>query len=134
MTIYYVKQDDTIWGCGDPQCCGEYYEEITESFVKCEDNIPEEEMTADHLHGCNGGGPVLKWRKAKKKEVQAYEDGKSEGFQEGSDWGIEWQKKNESSLLKPRRDRTVHQLVEEGFTVIIEGNGVRETYYKEGTE
>ena len=30
MTFYYLKQDDTIWECGDPACCGEYYEEISE--------------------------------------------------------------------------------------------------------
>ena len=35
MTVYYVKQDNTIWGCGDPGCCGEYYEEIDEEFVDC---------------------------------------------------------------------------------------------------
>ena len=96
MTIYYIKQDDTIWGCGDPECCGEYYEEIRESFVDCQCNIPENEMTGDHLHGCNGGGPVLKWRKAKPIEILAFEHGKRDGWQEGSDWGIEWQKSKEN--------------------------------------
>lgn len=95
MTLYYVKQDNTIWGCGEPGCCGEYYEEIDESFVSCDHEIPEDEMTAEHLHSCNGGGPVLKWRKAKRLEVQAWEDGKSNGFQEGSDWGIEWVQKKQ---------------------------------------
>lgn len=93
MTIYYVKQDDTIWGCGDPECCGEYYEEINESFVRCDCSIPESDMTGDHLWACNGGGPVLDWRKATPLEAIAFEFGKSEGWQEGSDWGIEWQKK-----------------------------------------
>ena len=92
MTLYYVKQDDTVWGCGDPACCGEYYEEITESFVNCTcENIGPE--MADHLQSCNGGGPVLKWREAKPLEALAW----SEGFQEGSDWGIEWQKKKEAT-------------------------------------
>ena len=92
MTIYYVKQDNTVWGCGDAECCGEYYEEIDKTFVDCEHEIPEAQMTGDHLQGCVGGGPVLKWRKAKKLEVYAFNSGKDEGFQEGSDWGIEWQK------------------------------------------
>lgn len=138
MTLYYVKQDDTVWGCGDPECCGEYYEEITESFVNCEDNIPEADMTGDHLHGCNGGGPVLKWRKAKKKEVQAYEDGKTQGFQEGSDWGIEWQKNKANDevmkLFKSNRDKTVHELVHEGYTVTIKRGGVIENYYEENND
>jgi hypothetical protein len=128
MTLYYIKQDDTVWGCGDPECCGEWYEDITESFVKCEDNIPEEEMTADHLHGCNGGGPVLKWRKAKHKEIQAYEDGKSEGFQEGSDWGIEWQKKKADDeamkLFRPVQDMTVRELTKLGYVVRLEGEAI----------
>lgn len=91
MTLYYVKQDDTVWGCGDPACCGEYYEEVTESFINCTCEDIETDMK-DHLQNCNGGGPVLKWRKAKPLEIQAWNDGKDEGFQEGSDWGIEFQK------------------------------------------
>lgn len=128
MTIYYVKQDDTIWGCGDPDCCGEYYEEISESFVNCECDIPEDKMTGDHLQGCNGGGPVLKWRKAKLKESQAYGDGLTEGFQEGSDWGIEWQKKaaaNEAMrILRPVEDMTVNELVKQGYIITIDGEAI----------
>lgn len=93
MTVYYVKQDNTVWGCGEPGCCGEYYEDIVESFVDCNCNISDNEMTADHLQGCNGGGPVLKWRKAKSLEIQAFFDGKNDGFEEGS----EWQKKQEET-------------------------------------
>ena len=95
MTVYYIKQDNTIWGCGEPECCGEYEERIEESFVDCEHEIPESEMTGDHLQGCNGGGEVVNWRKAKHLEVLAFEDGKSDGFQEGSDWGIEWVQKKQ---------------------------------------
>ena len=90
MTIYYVKQDNTIWGCGEAGCCGEYYEEIDETFVDCDCEISEEQMTGDHLQGCVGGGPVLEWRKADNLEIKAFESGRGEGFQEGSDWGIEW--------------------------------------------
>lgn len=96
MTIYYIKQDNTIPGCGDPECCGEYYEDIETSFVNCKcENVLEPDI-ADHLQSCNGGGPILKWRKAKPKEILAFEDGKSEGFSEGWNAGMEWQKKRES--------------------------------------
>ncbi len=128
MTIYYVKQDDSYYGCSEPGCCGESYEATEETFVKCECGIPENEMTADHLHGCNGGGPVLKWRKAKNKEIQAYEDGKTQGFQEGSDWGIEWQKKKANDeamrLFRPVEQHTVHELVHQGYTVIVQGEAI----------
>jgi len=96
MTIYYLKQDDTIWGCGDPGCCGENYEEITESFANCECEIPEDQMTADHLHGCNGGGPVLKWRKAKPLEVIAYNSGITNSYYDAFEAGIEFQKREEN--------------------------------------
>ena len=94
MTIYYVKQDNTVWGCGDPECCGEYYEEIDETFINCDHEIPEAKMTGDHLQGCVGGGPVLKWRKAKRLEIQAFSDGKDDGFQEGWNAGEEYERKN----------------------------------------
>jgi hypothetical protein len=94
MTIYYLKQDDTVWGCGDPECCGEYYEEIVESFVNCTCKV---EVDADHLHSCNGGGPVLKWRKAKRKETQAFNNGYTDGYSDGWEAAIEWYKKKEAS-------------------------------------
>lgn len=95
MTVYYVKQDNTIPGCGDPGCCGEYYEEIDETFHECTCEQIGSDM-AEHLQCCLGGGPVLKWREAKRLEVQAWNDGKDDGFQEGSNWGIEWQKKEQA--------------------------------------
>ncbi len=131
MTIYYVKQDDSYVGCSEPGCCGESYEATEESFVNCECGISEEDMTGDHLWGCNGGGPVLKWRKAKEKEVLAYNDGVSEGHSDGWNSGVEWYKRIEAERYKPKDQRTVHQLVHEGYTVIIQGNGVRETYHAE---
>ena len=84
MTIYYLKQDDTIPGCGDPECCGEYYEEIGESFVNC---TCEVEVDADHLHGCNGGGPVLEWREATRLEAIAYENGIDNSYSDGYELG-----------------------------------------------
>jgi hypothetical protein len=131
MTIYYVKQDNTIWGCGEADCCGEYEEEIDRTFVDCNCEIPEAQMTGDHLQSCVGGGPVLKWRKANKLEVYAFNSGKDEGFQEGSDWGIEWQKNAESKLFKTKRDKTIHELVHEGYTITVQNDGTKETYYAE---
>jgi hypothetical protein len=96
VSLYYIKQDNTIWGCGEADCCGEYEEEIDESFVDCDCEIPESRMTGDHLQSCNGGGDVLEWRKADRFEILAFRAGTSEGFQAGSDWGIEWQKNKES--------------------------------------
>lgn len=96
MTLYYIKQDNTIWGCGEPGCCGENWEQIEESFVECICEQVEPDVKPDiagHLQSCAGGGPILKWRKAKRLEIQAWNDGKDDGFQEGSDWGIDWQKK-----------------------------------------
>lgn len=96
MTLYYVKQDDTIWGCGDPACCGEYYEEIEENFVECECqqvNKPMIEDMAEHLHSCNGGGPVLEWREATKLEIIAWYAGREIGLEEGFEMGVKYQEK-----------------------------------------
>ena len=98
--IYYLKQDNTVWGCGESGCCGEYYEEISDSFVDCNHEI-EIGAEAEHLHGCNGGGPVLEWRTAYALESQAYEDGKSEGWSDGADWGEKHQIERIIKLLEP---------------------------------
>jgi hypothetical protein len=93
MTLYYVKQDNTVWGCGDPGCCGEYYEEIDEEFVDC---TCEVEVDSDHLHACNSGGPVLDWRRATPLEAIAYESGVTNGYWVAFEAGIEFQKKETS--------------------------------------
>lgn len=85
MTIYYVKQDDTISGCGDPECCGEYYEDYSESFIECY----HENVTAEHLHSCNGGGPVLDWREATYLEATAFRSGVDDGYYKGWDYGVQ---------------------------------------------
>lgn len=95
MTIYYIKQDNTVWCCEADS--GPYYEEIEESFIDCK-CLPESEMTADHLHLCNGGGPVLKWRKAKNLEIRAFDGGKNDGFDEGWDSGINWYKSKHGEI------------------------------------
>jgi len=96
MTIYYIKQDNTIWGCGDPGCCGETWEEIDESFVECTCSDIKYDMT-EHLQSCAGGGPVLKWREAKPLEKLAFMRGKDEGASEGWFDGVEYQKKQGES-------------------------------------
>jgi hypothetical protein len=82
--IYYIKQDDTIWGCGDPECCGEYYKDLKESFVDMPEGV---EITALALQLQIGGGPVLEFREATHLECLswyvAYDEGYSEGYSEG---------------------------------------------------
>ena len=121
MTIYYVKQDNTIWGCGDPACCGENYEEIDEDFVKCDHDIPESEMTGDHLHGCNGGGPVIKWRKAKEREIVAFYAGQEDGFSDGWESGEKFEK-NKRVTSWDIRDKTIHDLVHLGYKITVDGS------------
>lgn len=91
-SIYYVKQDDSYVGCSEPGCCGDSYDAIEESFVKCDCGIPESEMTGDHLWGCNGGGPVLEWRKATILEMKAFYAGQEDGFGEGWTAGEEYER------------------------------------------
>ncbi len=107
MTIYYLKQDDSIWGCGDPDCCGEYYEEIGEYFLEC---ACEVEVDADHLHSCNGGGPVLEWREATELETIAYQNGNQEGYSEGSVNGWEFGIKQTEELIINLLEEHVWQL------------------------
>lgn len=98
MTIYYIRQDNSIPGCGDPACCGEYYEEIDEFFHKCDCKPVDPSIEPDialHLQSCAGGGPVLKWRKAKDKETQAFNAGYLDGHSAGWHGCFEWQKKKE---------------------------------------
>ena len=84
MTIYYIKQDNTVWCCEEDS--GPYQEEIEDSFVKCECEsvwAGKESDIADHLQGHAGGGKVLKWRVAKGRELAAWYSGGDDAFQEG---------------------------------------------------
>lgn len=121
--IYYVKQDNTMPGCGDPECCGSYYEEIEEDFVKCPHDIPESEMTGDHLHGCNGGGPVLKWRKAKELEMKAFYAGQEDGYNDGWSAGEDYEKKKRYTSWDVR-DKTIKDLLELGYKIILDGSAI----------
>ena len=109
MTLYYVKQDNMSWCCEDDS--GPYYEDHEESFVNCECELPDGKMTADHLHGCNGGGPVLQWREATEKECSAYQSGWFEGRHDQSEDDYTWTEigeRNEreriTALLKSKLD------------------------------
>jgi hypothetical protein len=124
--LYYIKQDNTIWGCGEPGCCGEYQEEIDFLFVNCDHEITESEMNADHLQACAGGGEILAWRKAKAKEVLAYDGGLGEGYSEGWIAGAEWQEKKAideaNRRYKPLQEYTVHELIHQGYKITVDGS------------
>ncbi len=94
MSIYYIKQDNTIWGCGEPGCCGDAIEQIEELFVHCSCESVESVMS-DHLQACSiyGGGPVLEWRKATDLEATAFQDGRGYGFEDGYDAAIAFEKR-----------------------------------------
>lgn len=94
MSIYYIKQDNTVWCCEEDS--GPLWEQIEISFVKCECLQIEPNMMADHLQGHQGGGPVLKWRKANLEETHAWYGGKDEVFDEG----IEFERERIIKLIK----------------------------------
>ena len=107
MTLYYIKQDNSISGCGEPGCCGENYEDIEKSFLNC-DCLPADEMTADHLQVCKGGGPVLKWRKATDREILAYAAGNGDGHEEGYFIGVKNGKARERERIIKLLEEHVH--------------------------
>lgn len=128
MTVYYIKQDNTSWCCEEDS--GPYYEEIEEIFhvCECEKVIPDDEPDmALHLQTCLGGGPILKWREATKREALAYVDGKSDGYSEGHYDGAEWQKQQDArraeaaDKAKTDPQRSVHELVHLGYKVTVDG-------------
>ena len=92
MSIYYVKQDNTIWTCGDTDCCGPIIEDVEESFVYCNCESIEVEMS-EHLQKCWGGGPVLEWREATSLEMTAFADGRNYGFEDGYDSAVEFERR-----------------------------------------
>lgn len=128
MTVYYVKQDNTVWGCGDPGCCGEYYEEIDDIFYNCD--CKDVQVDSDHLQGCMGGGPVLKWRKATPKETLAFTNGRDTGYSEGHWDGAEYQKRNDAikaeyaDKAKTEPQRSIHELVHLGYRVTVDGSKI----------
>ena len=140
MTIYYVKQDNTVWGCGDPGCCGPYYEEIDNIFHECD--CKDVEVDADHLQGCVGGGPILKWREASKIETLAFKSGSDDGYNKGHWDGAEYQKKQDARKAKyadeakTEAQRSIHELVHLGYKVTVDGTKIGKSinHYTEYSE
>lgn len=90
MVLYYARQDNTIWGCGDPDCCGENYEDIEDIFVEMD---PKIEITNEEIQIKHGGGPVLEFRMATALECTAYRNGTYDGWTDGYEDGILQNKK-----------------------------------------
>lgn len=78
--IYYVKQDDTIWGCGEEECCGEYSEYTKESFVDMPFGV---DITEESLRSEIGGGEILEFREATHLECLSWYTAYDEGYCEG---------------------------------------------------
>lgn len=83
MNLFYYKQDNTIWGCGDEDCCGDDYEEFEGTFV-----WSDEPMTADEFIDEFGGGEVVEIRPATDSEIEAYEDGRHSAFSSAISEGL----------------------------------------------
>ena len=84
MSIYYTKQDNTIWCCEEDS--GPYQPQIEVTFVKCECEsvwAGKEADMANHLQEHCGGGEVLEWRMAKDTELAAWYSGGDDAFQDG---------------------------------------------------
>lgn len=100
MSLYYAKQDNTIWGCGESGCCGPYYEDIQETFIEIyDDGNP---VDAERLQSEEGGGPILSFKIATHKQAVAYESGKMAGYEDGWSDGFAY---NHKLLLHSVRKR-----------------------------
>lgn len=75
MKLWAYKLDNTIPGCGDPDCCGDFGEEIEWFFYYSEKALTAEEFLAEH-----GGGTVLEIRQATDSEFDAYASGENDGY------------------------------------------------------
>lgn len=97
MALYYAKQDNTIWGCGESGCCGPYYEDIREIFVE----VDSEDADSEMIQSEEGGGPVLSFKKATRKQAIAYEKGKIFGYEDG--WSDGFAYNSQKTLESVRR-------------------------------
>lgn len=98
--IVYIKQDDSYVGCSEPGCCGESYEAVEETFHDCD--CEGVDVSESHLRNCLGGGPIMEWRPAKRKELIAYESGVDAGFSEGWTAGNDYFRKKFVGVLESR--------------------------------
>ena len=80
MNLYGYKVDNSIWGCGDIECCGGDYEKIEWDFI-----ISDEPMTAEEYKKEFGSGDVLEIRPATDSEVDAYFSGQDKGYAEANE-------------------------------------------------
>ena len=103
MSIYYIKQDNTVWCCEEDS--GPYNQEIDISFVKCECPQVEPETMAEHLQGHQGGGQVLKWRKANENERSAWYGGKDEVFDEGIEFESDYERADVQDFTAEQQER-----------------------------
>lgn len=112
MKLYYAKQDNTIWGCGESGCCGPYYEEIDEVFI----DMPDGEVTAEMIQTENGGGEILKFKVATPKQGIAYQSGKTVGYEDGWSDGFAYNSKLvlESVAKRIKKDSAYDTLVRNG--------------------
>lgn len=118
MSIYYIKQDNTVWCCEEDS--GPYQEQIEVTFVKCECEsvwARKEADMADHLQRHSGGGKVLEWRMAKATELAAWYSGGDDAFQEG----IAFEQERIIKLLNELDDEE-WMGINQNFIALIKGN------------
>lgn len=75
MKLWAYKLDNTVPGCGEPDCCGDFGEEIEWFFYYSDKALTAEEFLDEH-----GGGTVLEIREATDSEFDAYASGETEGY------------------------------------------------------
>jgi hypothetical protein len=91
MRLWAYKQDNTVPGCGDPDCC-DTWEDLEWNY-----HLSAEPLTAEQYQEEHGGGPVLEIRQATKKEARGY----WAGFEQGTESG--WA--NAELWLQKKQDR-----------------------------
>lgn len=74
MTLWAYRQDNTIPGCGDTDCCWEW-EDIEWVFRELPKPLTEAKFIEQF-----GGGPVLEMRIATDSEMDAYGQGVNDGW------------------------------------------------------
>lgn len=77
MKMWAYKLDNTVPGCGEPDCCGDNYEEIEWDF-----RYSLQPLTADEYTEKYGGGEMLEIRQATETEEWAYWCGQEKGWDE----------------------------------------------------
>lgn len=102
MTLYYAKQDNTIWCCEEDS--GPYHEDIRETFIEVYDD--DKPINAETLQSEEGGGPILSFKIATHKQAVAYEKGKMAGYEDGWSDGFGYR---DNLLLEAVRRRIIRE-------------------------